>query len=71
MERLKELKQKLDHFKNSVEDLKDIPALSYNFNTLVYEPVTDLLKELGLNEEDKAQPFIKLDCTSEERTNEC
>lgn len=60
MEKLKELKQKLDHFKNSVEDLKDIPALSYNFNTLVYEPVTDLLKELGLNE-DKPHPFVELD----------
>lgn len=60
MEKLKEIKQNLDYFKNQLADIKEIPALGYNYNVLVYEPVTDLLKELGLSEE-KPHPFIELD----------
>lgn len=60
MEKLKELKQNLDHFKNSIEELRDMPALVSNFNALVYEPVTELLKELG-HTEDKPHPFVELD----------
>lgn len=58
MEKLIELKNNLDLFDDSLRELTAIPALLSNYKRLIYEPVNELLKELGYSEEKK---HIRLD----------